>query len=174
MGALATQVTREEYLSTSYDPDREWVDGELVERNVGTQLHSLLQTMIAGYFLGFRSSHRVQVLVEARLGVGDRTRIPDVMVLQTPYTRSKVTVDVPLVVVEVKSPDDRFDDVMEKCFEYSKLGVAYILVFDPDHRRMYRFTADGNLTRTLEEQIVVETGEIPIVAERLFDMLAGE
>jgi Uma2 family endonuclease len=95
-------------------------------------------------------------------------------VLQTPYTRSKVTVDVPLVVVEVKSPDDRFDDVMEKCFEYSKLGVAYILVFDPDHRRMYRFTADGNLTRTLEEQIVVETGEIPIVAERLFDMLAGE
>jgi len=33
----ATQVSLEEYLHTSYEPDMEYVDGVLVGRNVGTQ-----------------------------------------------------------------------------------------------------------------------------------------
>jgi hypothetical protein len=39
-GAL---ISVEEYLNTSYDPDVEYVDGALVERNVGDWLHSLTQ-----------------------------------------------------------------------------------------------------------------------------------
>ena len=33
--AASTLVSLEEYLSTSYEPDREYVNGELVERCVG-------------------------------------------------------------------------------------------------------------------------------------------
>jgi hypothetical protein len=33
-------VSVEEYLNTSYDPDVEFVDGVLVQRNVGDWLHS--------------------------------------------------------------------------------------------------------------------------------------
>jgi hypothetical protein len=42
MAALpdSSLVSLEEYLSTSYDPDVEFVDGVLVERNVGDWLHS--------------------------------------------------------------------------------------------------------------------------------------
>ena len=39
-------VSLEEYLSTSYDPDLELVDGLLVERNVGEWIHSLVQSNI--------------------------------------------------------------------------------------------------------------------------------
>jgi hypothetical protein len=39
-------ATLEEYLHTSYHPDMEYVDGVLVRRNVGTYLHSLLQTLV--------------------------------------------------------------------------------------------------------------------------------
>lgn len=39
-----TSVPLAEYLSASYDPDVEFVDGALVERNVGEWLHSLVQS----------------------------------------------------------------------------------------------------------------------------------
>jgi hypothetical protein len=35
--ASATQIPVSEYLDTIYHPDREYVDGELRERNVGMQ-----------------------------------------------------------------------------------------------------------------------------------------
>jgi hypothetical protein len=42
MAALpeSSLVSLEEYLRTSYDPDMEFVDGVLVERNVGDWLHA--------------------------------------------------------------------------------------------------------------------------------------
>jgi hypothetical protein len=45
----STVVSVEEYLTTSYDPDVEYVDGVLVERNVGDWLHALVQgNILAG------------------------------------------------------------------------------------------------------------------------------
>jgi hypothetical protein len=35
------RVSLKEYLATSYDPDVEYVDGVLEERNIGDWLHSL-------------------------------------------------------------------------------------------------------------------------------------
>ena len=40
---VATLVPVEEYLSTSYDPDCDYVDGELEDRNVGEKGHSKVQ-----------------------------------------------------------------------------------------------------------------------------------
>jgi hypothetical protein len=37
-----------DYLTTSFRPDREYVDGVLVERNVGKNEHSRLQSLLAG------------------------------------------------------------------------------------------------------------------------------
>jgi hypothetical protein len=45
--AVATLVPIEEYLSTSWDPDREYVAGRLIERNVGELDHSYLQSLMA-------------------------------------------------------------------------------------------------------------------------------
>ena len=44
--SAGTLISVEEYLNTSYDPDVEYVDGVLVERNVGKWLHSLVQRNI--------------------------------------------------------------------------------------------------------------------------------
>ncbi len=38
--ASTTQVPVSEYLKTSYRPDREYIDGELRERNVGKWEHA--------------------------------------------------------------------------------------------------------------------------------------
>src|ERR1022692_1833680 len=67
--AASTSVPVEEYLRTSYEPDMEYVDGELVERHVGEHKHSCLQTL-AVLELGLReSAHKFRVLTAQRLKV---------------------------------------------------------------------------------------------------------
>jgi hypothetical protein len=48
--ASSVLVSLHEYLTTSYQPDRDYVDGELKERSVGEQPHSVVQTIIAAIF----------------------------------------------------------------------------------------------------------------------------
>ena len=142
MSSTATLVSVDEYLNTRYEPDMDFVDGALVSRNVGTQLHSLLQGILADHFRQYRKSHRIKVFPEARLLVDTasrRHRIPDVLVLQSPHRKGNVVVDVPAIVVEIKSPEDTFDDIVSRCFDYEKLGVGNILVMDPDHKRAWLF-----------------------------------
>jgi Uma2 family endonuclease len=142
MSSTATLVSLDEYLNTSYEPDREFVDGVLVRRNMGTQLHSLLQGLVVLFFGQYQKSHQIKIFPEARLLVDRDTkthRIPDVLVLEIPYKKGKVVMDVPAIVVEIKSTNDTFDDIVGKCLEYEKLGVANILVLDPDHKRAWHF-----------------------------------
>src|ERR1700691_614658 len=42
--AAATLVSVEEYLATSYEPDCDYVDGELEDRNVGRKSHAKAQS----------------------------------------------------------------------------------------------------------------------------------
>jgi len=46
-----TLVPLEEYLNTSYSPDREYRDGVLVERNVGDWAHARLQALFSAYII---------------------------------------------------------------------------------------------------------------------------
>ena len=146
MGTPSTLVSLDEYLQSAYEPDRDFVDGVLLERNVGTQRHGLLQTFLILFFGQYIKSHRIAVFTETRLRVDDtgRHRIPDVMIVELPYSQGKVVVDVPAIVVEIKSPDDTFDDVVDRCFDYEKLTVGEIVVMDPDNKRAWLFR-QGNL-----------------------------
>src|SRR5436190_13362124 len=122
-----TLISLDEYLNTSYEPDMELVDGVLVSRNVGTQRHGLLKAIVAAYFSRYKRSHAIKVFTGGRLLVDATTgphRIPDVMVLTSPYRKGKVVVDVPAIVLEIKSPEDTFDDIVSRCFDYEKLEVG--------------------------------------------------
>jgi Uma2 family endonuclease len=114
---------------------------------VGTQLHSLLQTIIAAYFHSIRKELRIRALTACRLQLNPATGrhvLPDVMVVEGPYKGGRTIVDVPAVAIEIKSPDDTFDSIIDKCFEYTAFGVANIVVVDPDSRRQFVF-ADNAL-----------------------------
>ena len=137
-----TLVSLEEYLSTSYRPDREYVDGVLLERNVGTFKHGRLQKLVIVFFEQFEESQGIEALPDVRLLVNSATgrhRVPDVMVLKAPFMKDDVITDVPVVIVEVKSPDDTMDDLLERCFDYEKMGVRYPLVMDPEHKLIWLF-----------------------------------
>lgn len=67
-----------EYLATSFRPDRELVDGELVDRNVGEYDHSNLQGAIITWMRSRQREWKVRVLPEQRVRVSaNRFRIPE-------------------------------------------------------------------------------------------------
>jgi hypothetical protein len=73
-------VPLEEYLNTSYSPDREYVDGIVVERNVGDRPHSMVQKNVT---IDLQTRHpAIYVWPEQRIRtvVDRRSRVPDVCV----------------------------------------------------------------------------------------------
>jgi Uma2 family endonuclease len=154
--ATATYVPVEEYLSTSYEPDREYVDGTLVERNVGERQHSFIQAALATYLNNLRrADRRFAVFTEQRLLIGPgeqrpRYRIPDVCVMAPGYARTSVLAEPPALVAEILSPDDRMSDVFQKIGDYLCFGVGAIWIVDPAEKKL--FTADSDSLREVKNQ----------------------
>lgn len=90
----------EQYLSTSYRPDCDYVDGEIPERNAGELPHSDTQGNV--YFrLRQLPGLARRVLPEQRIQVAtDRFRIPDVCVVREGALRTKILRQPPLLCVE--------------------------------------------------------------------------
>lgn len=135
-----TAVTIQEYLSTVYETDCDYVDGEVQERNVGTFDHSRLQLALAAYFYARRKEWGVCVVPEQRVQVSPtRFRVPDVcVVLGTPTTQ--IFLEPPFICIEILSPDDRISRMNEKIADYLGFGVPYVWIVDPQTQKAWRCT----------------------------------
>ena len=121
-------------LGASYRPDREYVDGEIRERNVGKYEHARVQALLAAWFGNQEKEWGVQVVTEQRVRVSTtRVRIPDVALL-TPGHQPDVIVDPPLLIVEILSPDDSYSDTQERARDYREMGVETVWIVDPKTR----------------------------------------
>jgi Uma2 family endonuclease len=74
------QMDVEEYLRTSFDgSDCEYLDGEIVERNMGEAPHGDLQTNLAYLLRQLRSRLGIRVITEIRIQIHSRRyRVADV------------------------------------------------------------------------------------------------
>ncbi|HTC86652.1 MAG TPA: hypothetical protein VK686_00070 [Bryobacteraceae bacterium] len=54
----------EQYVNTSYHPDREFVDGVIVERNLGERTHSAAQGAVIVYFAAHAAEYGIKVFPE--------------------------------------------------------------------------------------------------------------
>lgn len=132
--ATAVHISVSEYLETTYHPDREYIDGELRERNVGKWDHARLQFLLAIWFGTHEREWHVVGSTEQRIRISNsRVRIPDLVVLR-PGMQPDVLADPPLLVIEILSPDDTYSDLQERCDDYLCMGVATIWLIDPKTR----------------------------------------
>src|SRR5216684_3733424 len=124
-----TLISVEEYLATSYEPDCDYVDGRIEERNLGELDHSSLQTAVAAYFFARRKQWNITVVVEQRVQVSPtRFRVPDVcVVLGEPD--GQIFRLPPFLCIEILSPEDRMKRVQERIDDYLAMGVPYVWVF---------------------------------------------
>ena len=147
--------TVREYLSTSWSPDREYVDGRIEERNLGEKEHSIIQRYLTVLFALKRAEWGVEVFPELRTQTASRNfRVPDVLVVRKGDSFERYVTRPPLIAVEILSPEDRLSAMQEKAAEYLRFGIENIWIIDPEPRIAYRYTAAG-----LEE---VHTGELTV------------
>jgi Uma2 family endonuclease len=143
--ASKVQVPVEEYLRTSYDgPDREYLDGEVVERNVGNNPHSEAQWRLSIFFGELCKRYPVHGRPELRVRVGERRyRVIDLAVYTGERPSELVPSSPPLIAIEILSPDDRMAEMLDKLREYRRWGVRHVWLVDPEARVLYSFDEDG-------------------------------
>jgi Uma2 family endonuclease len=163
--AIFTPV--EEYLAKTWHPDREYVDGDVRERNLGEFDHADLQTALSTWLRNRWRQWNIRVCVEQRVQVSPtRYRIPDVSVVSGDQPKEQIITHPPLICIEVLSKDDTIRSLKERVADYAAMGVHNIWVFEPEGREVWVCTADsmtklsGNTLTAAGTDIVVLLDEI--------------
>ena len=143
--SASTAISLEQYLATTYEPDCDYLDGELEERNLGERTHALLQARITAFLMTqFGPSLDLWVFTELRIRVSaTRYRIPDVCAtLGDPS--EEVLSRPPFLCVEILSPEDRMSRIEMRIQDYLGMGVPFVWILDPLTKQAYVATkAEG-------------------------------
>ena len=167
MSTLPVAVSVEEYLHTDYEPDCDYVDGELVERNVGEKDHGKVQRDLLFFLFERRNVFGIFVLQEQRIRISARRyRVPDICVVAGPEPDEQIFTQPPFLCIEILSPEDRMGRMQARIADYLTFGVRFVWVIDPKARRAWIYSSgqmqeatDGWL-RTESPQILVPLEEI--------------
>jgi Uma2 family endonuclease len=156
--ASTTSLTVEEYLSTAYEYEPEFVDGEIIERAMPTVIHAWLT-----HLLSLRLHGAGFCLIDCRMRPAkDTIRIPDLSVFHE-FPAERVPSSPPFVALEIISPDDRHEDLLRKLQDYRAWGVEHIWVVEPRLKEFHVFDSQG-----LREVKAFEIPGLRIDAAELF------
>src|SRR5258708_9147989 len=126
------RLSGEEYLATSYRPDCDYVDGEVLERNLGEKEHSILQRALILLFAKNGDEWKVEVFPELRVQVKPtRFRIPDITVVDSNVQWQRILRTPPLLCIEILSPEDSLSSTQQRVDDYLDMGTGHVWVLDP-------------------------------------------
>jgi Uma2 family endonuclease len=143
--AATTRIPLEVYLHSTYEPDAEYVDGEIEERPMGEDDHSAWQDAVCAWFRQHRKEWDLRVRPELRVQVAPtRFRVTDVAVLDRAHPTEPIATRPPFAVFEILSPEDTLRRLKRKLEDYKAMGISQIWVIDPE---------DGSCSRYLEGEL---------------------
>ena len=162
-------VSIEQYLNTSCHPDREFVDGLIVERNLGERTHSVAQREVIVYFAARSAEYGIEVFPGVRVQVSPtRIRVPDVTVIKSSQCQGEIFTAPPHLCIEILSKDDTMVHMQEKIDDCLRFGIPHIWIINARLRKGYVATKAGMVKA---ESGVLETSdpEIRVPVTELFD-----
>jgi Uma2 family endonuclease len=155
----------EEYLRLTEKPYREYRDGVVTPKAMGTKFHSLIQYAL----LMLLRVQGVQPLPELTVRISPtRYLVPDVAVAGDspgPYPTEPV-----LLCCEILSPEDRLGAMLSKCEEYHAWGVPFCWVIDPVKRSAWEYHSGAEPVRVTS---ALRAGELSVSLEELFSALGA-
>lgn len=170
--AMPVPVSVYEYLHTVYEPDLDYVDGVLEERNVGEFEHQAMQRAFLLALLRTEREGGFYTALELRVQVTPtRYRVPDICLLDAGHLPKRIAIHPPLLCIEVLSPEDRFSRVREKCQDYLRMGVPEVWVIDPELRKAHVLTPDGSMREHGEGPLRMAATGISVDLQEIFRAL---
>jgi Uma2 family endonuclease len=161
-------VRAEEYLATTCRPDCDYVDGTVVERNVGRKDHSCLLGEVLAWFHE-RRGLPLATFPALRIRVAlDRYRVVDVCVVPLPEPDEQVFTQPPYICIEILSPDDTFPSMQDRFDDYLKMGVPNVWLLEPASKRAWWISQDGHF-EALDGVLRTRDGQVVLPISELFD-----
>ena len=168
MSPTQTMISVEEYLRTSYRPDCDYIDGQVLERNMGEMPHATLQGFFGWYFINHRDTWRVDALPEQRVQVSKtHFRIPDICLVSHDTLLELIVTTPPVLCIEILSRDDRMKSIQERLDDYARMGVQTSWVVDPWRGTAFQAGPDAILHET-KTTLTVPNTAIVITVDEIF------
>jgi len=160
-----TLISVDDYLASSYEPDCDFVDGHLEERNAGEWSHAKLQLKVGAYLLAQYSElgiHELRIRVSAT-----RLRIPDISVfLSDPGERVPSTPA--FLCIEILSPEDRMSRIEVRINDYLAMGVQYVWLLDPETQQAFTATPTEGLRETKSGALTTVEPVLELPLDQIF------
>lgn len=163
-----TLISVEDYLATAYEPDCDYVDGHIEERNKGEVTHARLQARITAYLLTHYEVKGLVVMTEVRVQVRPgRFRVPDIC-LTVGEPGEEVLTRPPFVCIEILSPEDRMSRIEVRINDYLAMGVPYVWVLDPQTKQAFMATAATGLQEVKSGMLQTENPALEVPLGEIF------
>jgi Uma2 family endonuclease len=157
--AIERAISGEELLAMGDIGPCELVDGRIVPVTPTGGEHAAIEFRLGAALSAFVRERRVGWVLGGEVGIytkinPDRVRGADIAVIskaRLPGGPGRRFLEVaPELVVEILSPDDRWQDTRQKIEEYFAIGVDRVWVVEPDNRDVLVFSSPTD-TRKLSE-----------------------
>jgi len=137
-----------------------------------SKLHSVVQTNLIGRFLSYRPE--LQVLSELTLRLGDRDLTPDLCLyrdLDVDFSRDETQVtDPPLLAVEIASPTQGIQALVDTAQFLLNHGVASCWVVQPQLQTVTIFTPDTEPTTYSEGTVTDPATDVEVELASIFSV----
>ena len=159
MTSATSLVSVEEYLRTNYRPNAEYLDGIVRPKAFGTRSHSHLQFRVA--LIVHERFHSFLPYTELTLKISERRyRVPDVAVIPKREGAR------PHLCIDLLSPEERIEKVVEEAHEYLEWGVPTVWILDPEASRAWQLDSSGFAEAPVDGAL--RAGEIAISVQDIF------
>jgi Uma2 family endonuclease len=158
----------EEYLRASFEgPDCEYLDGEVVERNMGELPHGTVQMELAYALRQMASRLSIRVVPEIRIQISPtRYRVADLAVWRAGKIGERIPVVPPFLAIEILSSEDRIVRMHPKINDYLSIGVEWVWLIDPAEKQAICYSQQNptgvlcNILRTEDPGIEISLENI--------------
>ncbi len=164
-------MTLEEFLESDLE-GYEYVKGEIIPMPAASLEHGIICSKVYLSLVLYVQENQLGIVVTPDTGfqVGERVLKPDVAFLSTdrlPDDHSRACPVPPDLAVEVISPSDAFQRVIDKAFAYLEAGTQIVWVIEPKSQTVTVFRSETDITTltrkdTLTGEDVVEGFSCPV------------
>lgn len=147
--SIPLPISMSEYLHTSYQPDRDYVDGIVEVRNVGGLDHEAARRALIGRIRRHQGEWGVRALQESRIQTSaSHVRVADVALISSTEKDGNVVETPPVAVIEILSSEDDAQRYTERLGDYRRMGVKGIWVVNPAAHKGFDASAEGEWVET--------------------------
>lgn len=160
-------ITGEELLAMGDIGPCELIDGRIVSMSPTGGEHAFIEFNLGRHLGNFVADRQLGWVLGGEVGIyirrnPDRVRAADVTFIsnkRSPQRPAKGFLEVaPELVVEVMSPDDRWQDVRQKLEDYFSIGVEWVWVVEPENRTILVYSSVTEMQKFAETDTLTGTG----------------